>query len=171
MNRVDLCEAVKLHKVYFVLNPDEEWDKFPDHLKTLVKQPWTEFKYFVDDTNTLSPEAESIPNNCGGIYLFYINANVIPNVHVYLAYIGRAKKTDNQNLRKRVRQYATEVKRPKIYDMKHYWSKYLYVRYLPLPGASNALIDELEEELIKAALPPFNDKYPKVYNQAIKSAF
>lgn len=55
--------------------------------------------------------------------------------------------------------------------MKRHWSKYLYVKYLPLPTVSNDVIDELEEELIKAALPPFNDRYPKVYNQAIKSAF
>lgn len=108
MNRVDLCDAVKLHRVWFVLNPDNEWEKFPEHLKALVQQPWTEFKYFEDEMNTLSPEASNIPNSCGGIYLFYINANVIPDVHVYLAYIGRAKKTDSQNLRKRVREYATE---------------------------------------------------------------
>jgi len=25
--------------------------------------------------------------------------------------------------------------------------------------------------LIKMALPPFNDKYPEVYNQAMKAAF
>lgn len=171
MNRVDLCEAIKLHKVYFFLNPDNEWANFPDHLKALVRQPWTEFKYFVDDTNTLNPEAASIPNDCGGIYLFYINAKVIPDVHVYLAYIGRARKTDNQNLRKRVREYATEEKRLKICNMKHYWGKYLYVRYLPLPMVSNDVIDELETELIKAVLPPFNDQFPKVYNQAIRSAF
>lgn len=171
MNRFDLCEAIKLHKVYFYLNPDNEWGNFPEHLKTLVQQPWAEFKYFVDETNELSPEAASIPNDCGGIYLFYINAKVIPDVHVYLAYIGRAKKTDSQNLRKRVREYASEEKRPKICDMKHYWGKYLYVRYLPLPTVSNDTIDELEEELIKAVLPPFNDRYPKVYNQAIRAAF
>ena len=55
--------------------------------------------------------------------------------------------------------------------MKQFWSPYLYVRYLPLPTESNECIDELEEELIQAVLPPFNDQYPKVYNQAIKAAF
>lgn len=49
--------------------------------------------------------------------------------------------------------------------MKHYWSPHLYVRYLPLED--NDTIDEIEEELIKAILPPYNDRYPGVYNQAI----
>lgn len=171
MDRVDLCDAVKLHKVPFILNPDSEWSRFPDHLKPIVQQPWTEFKYFADEGQTINAAIKNVPNTCGGIYLFYIKANVIPEVHVYVAYIGRARSTDNQNLRKRIRNYATETKRPKIYDLKRYWSPYLFVRYLPLPQESNDLIDELEEELIKAALPPFNDKYPKVYNQAIKAAF
>ena len=45
------------------------------------------------------------------------------------------------------------------------------MQYLPLPLESNDRIDELEKELIKMALPPFNDKYPEVYNQAMKAAF
>ena len=171
MNRVDLCDAVKLHRVPFILNPNDEWSKFPDHLKAIVQRPWTEFKYFVGSGNTINTAISNVPNNCGGIYLFYIKANVIPEIHLYLAYIGRARSTDKQNLRKRIRDYATETKRPKICDLKRHWSSYLYVRYLPLPQENNDLIDELENELIKAVLPPFNDKYPKVYNQAIKSAF
>lgn len=171
MNRVDLCDAVKLHKVQFVLNPDNEWARFPDHLKPVVNQQWTEFKYFIEDTAVINPEVSNIPNDCGGIYLFYIKPDVIPSIHHYLAYIGRAKKTQYQNLRKRVREYASETKRPKICDMKRFWGSYLYVRYLPLPSEDNDCIDELEKELIKAVLPPFNDEYPEVYNQAIKAAF
>ena len=48
MDRLDMCEAVKLHRVPFVLNPSGEWARFPEHLKCFVEQPWTEFKYFVD---------------------------------------------------------------------------------------------------------------------------
>lgn len=55
--------------------------------------------------------------------------------------------------------------------MKRYWSPYLYVQYLPLPLESNDCIDELEKELIKTVLPPFNDRYPEVYNQAMRAAF
>ena len=171
MDRIDICESITLHKVAFILNPDDEWSKFPSHLKPIVEREWYEFKYFENDAKTINPVFKNIPNSCGGIYLFCIKPNIIPSVHLYLGYIGRAKKTQYQNLRKRVSEYAAETGRQKIYLMKHYWGQYLYVRYLPLPDQSNQVIDELEEALIKAALPPFNDVYPKVYNQAIKSAF
>lgn len=112
-----------------------------------------------------------MPNNCGGIYIFLIKPNVIPDVHLYLAYIGRAKKTNYQNLRKRVSEYACENERLKIVNMKRFWSPYLYVQYLPLPSETNDCIAELEKELIKTVLPPFNDKYPDIYDQAMKHAF
>lgn len=171
MDRLDMCDAVKLHRVPLVLNPNGEWDRFPVHLRQLVEQPWHGFKYFVDGTNQINPEISNVPNNCGGIYIFLIKPNVIPDVHLYLAYIGRAKKTDHQNLRKRVREYACENERLKIVNMKRFWSPYLYVQYLPLPLESNDCIDQLEKELIKTVLPPFNDEYPDVYNQAMKHAF
>ncbi len=171
MDILDMCEAVKLHKVPFVLNPTGEWDRFPAHLKRVLEYPWYEFKYFKDGSNEINPQISEVPNNCGGIYIFVIKPNVIPSIHLYLAYIGRARSTDNQNLRKRVREYADEKKRPKIATMKRYWSDYLYVRYLPLPEENNDCIDEVEKELIRTALPPFNDKYPDVYNQAMRAAF
>lgn len=87
-----------------------------------------------------------------------------------MAYIGRAKKTKYQNLRKRISEYAREKERLKIVNMKRFWSPYLYVQYLPLPLESNECIDELEKELIKAILPPL-DEYPDTYNQAMRQAF
>lgn len=171
MEKLDMCDAISQHKVPFVLNPSGEWESFPIHFKTLVAQPWTEFKYFLDDTDQINPAILSVPNNCGGIYAFLIKPNIIPDTHLYLAYIGRARKTPYQNLRKRVHEYATEERRLKIAKMKRLWSPYLYVRYLALPEKDNNCIDMLEKELIKTVLPPFNDQYPEVYNQAMRAAF
>ena len=171
MERLDMCDAIKQHKVSFVLNPSGEWENFPVHLKALVAQPWIEFKYFLDDTGRINPAISNVPNNCGGIYVFLIKPNIVPDAHLYLAYIGRAKKTPHQNLRKRVSEYATEEERLKIANMKRLWSPYLYVRYLALPEENNDCIIELEKELIKTVLPPFNDQYPEVYNQAMRAAF
>lgn len=169
MERVDLTDAVRIRKITFVLNPTDEWNRFPEELKDIVNRPWKEIKYFIGDV--LNPEINSVPNNCGGIYLFCIKPNVIPDVHQYLAYIGRAQNTPYQNLRKRVREYAKEEERPNIYDLKRHWGSYLYLRYLPMPNEDNECISRLEEELIKTVLPPFNDRYPKVYNKAVKAAF
>ena len=173
MERLDMCDAIQTHRVSFILNPLDVWERFPNHLKQIIGRPWKEFKYFVDidGEGQVNPAIADIPNNCGGIYLFLIKPEIIPDVHLYLAYIGRAHSSEHQNLRKRVREYANETDRLKIVKMKHFWSPHLYVRYLPLPTESNECIDELEEELIQAVLPPFNDRYPKVYNQAIKAAF
>ena len=87
MDRLDMCEAVKLHRVPFVLNPSGEWARFPEHLKCFVEQPWTEFKYFVDGTNQINPAIANVPNNCGGVYIFLIKPNVISDIHLYLAYM------------------------------------------------------------------------------------
>lgn len=169
MERVDLIDGIRLRNRIFILNPANEWQDFPEELKGIVNRPWSEIKYF--DGDTLNPEINTIPNNCGGIYLFCIKPNVIPDVHLYLAYIGRAQKTPYQNLRKRVKEYATEDDRPKICELKRHWGSYLYLRYLPMPNEDNNCIKRLEKELIKAILPPFNDRYPEVYNQAVRAAF
>lgn len=50
MDKYDLCTFVKLHKVSFVLNPDNEWSNFPGHLKPIVEREWLEFKYFEADS-------------------------------------------------------------------------------------------------------------------------
>ena len=83
MDRLDMCEAVKLHRVPFVLNPSGEWARFPEHLKCFVEQPWTEFKYFVDGTNQINPAIVNVPNNCGGVYIFLIKPNVIYDISVF----------------------------------------------------------------------------------------
>ena len=44
MDRLDMCEAIKLHKIPFVLNPTNEWETFPHHLLEIVQNPWTENK-------------------------------------------------------------------------------------------------------------------------------
>ena len=169
MERVDLIDAVKLRKVTFVLNPADEWERFPDDLKDIINRPWKEIKYYIGDT--LNPEIDNVPNDCGGIYVFYIKPNIIPDIHLYLAYIGRAQKTTYQNLRKRVKEYAKETDRPKRCELKRHWGSYLYLRYLPMPEEDNEHIIRLEEELLKTVIPPFNDMLPKIYNQAVKAAF
>ena len=37
MDRLDMCEAIKLHKIPFVLNPTNEWETFPPHLLEIVQ--------------------------------------------------------------------------------------------------------------------------------------
>lgn len=41
----------------------------------------------------------------GGIYMFYIKGICLQFIEDYIVYIGRYKSTDNQNIRKRAKEY------------------------------------------------------------------
>jgi hypothetical protein len=173
MNRelIDMCAELSSKSKLFSLNPGNVWDKFDTSLRKLVSSSqWHEVK-FVDESNGMPhSDMSTIPNNAGGIYVFVLKPDLIPNTHLYIMYIGRARHTNNQNLRKRCREYFSDTKRVKVAMMKEHWNNHLYIRYLPL--TDNNIIDRLEEGLINAVLPPCNDKIPdRITMMAKKSAF
>lgn len=141
----------------------------------LQEENWSKlYKYLNSDNNGISDEINNLPDNTGGVYLFFIQGATIPFAERYLAYIGRSKYTDNQNIKKRAKEYLLESKknnpRPKIEKLFKYWKEYLYFRYFP--SNDNSLIDQSENSLIRAILPPFNDEIPdKLEFKEPKSAF
>jgi hypothetical protein len=166
---IDMCSKIKDKKVAFVLNPDDIWERFDPSLKSLLQTDWQEVKFLDDSCDKLHNSMSNLPNNNGGIYVFIVKPNIIPDVHQYILYIGRARYNERQNLKKRCREYLTDT-RPKISLMREYWGKHLYIKYLPL--SDNHIIDRLENELIRTVFPPCNDKYPdKVIREALKAAF
>lgn len=164
-------ESIPKYRVPFNLNPVlwEDFDK--DVHKILHTIPMWEEKKFLESDGRLHGEMNELPNNFGGIYLFVAKPNLIPNSHFFLMYVGRARYTENHNLRVRCRRYIkAELKRPKIKRMVEDWGQYLFVRYLPLKD--NELIARVEEELINKVLPPFNDEIPnKDIRDAVKAFF
>lgn len=168
----ELGEKMQLHKVDFILLPDL-WDNFNfPHFK-LTPQIWKEAKFLHDKNGELSEEVKSLPTDKGGIYMFYIKSPVLGPFSEYLVYIGRARYTDGHNLKIRCRKYFynynNHKERPKVYRMMKYWGKHLYLKYIEL--SDNSIIEELEEELINALLPPFNDKIPEKNIRPAKKAF
>lgn len=168
MELFDMCCKIKTHTLPFVLNPDGEWDTFDPHYQTILDNAWQEVKFLNETGDQLNNAIRTIPNDTGGIYTFIIKPNIISDIHLYIAYIGRVQSTTTQNLRKRIREYFRDT-RPLVMLMREMWGKYLYVRYLPL--TDNDYIKGLEEELIRVILPPCNDQYPGVYNLAKTAAF
>ncbi len=165
---IDLCDEMKIKEITFHLNPGGVWEQFDNNLSSIVNQVWNEVK-FLDDNENLNIEMSTIPDDHGGIYIFILKPNIIPQLHQYILYIGRAKCTSNQNLRKRCREYFKDS-RSKVHRMRTKWGKYLYIRYLPL--SDNTTIEKLEEELINAIIPPCNDAQPNAQlRYAKKSAF
>lgn len=70
---------------------------------------WNEVKFLQDDGKTLHADMDSIPNNSGGIYIFHIKSDVLPNVIRYTMYIGRAQNTDTTySLKSRCRSYVKD---------------------------------------------------------------
>ena len=61
---------------------------------------WNDIKYMNSD-GTLSNAVSLVDNTKGGIYVFYINPDIIPGIHKGIMYIGRAQVTVQQNIRKK----------------------------------------------------------------------
>ena len=93
-----------------------------------------------------------------GIYTFVVNPNIAQHCCSYLMYVGRAA---NLTLRKRFGQYLHEKRnpngRPQIVQLLNKYSdNNLFFCCASLPTANN--LKKLEEDLIKAFVPPCNNK-------------
>lgn len=158
----------KLYDVIYYHTP-QRWDLIGELDLDLKISDWSDEIKFLDNNEIdISNEVKNLPQDAGGIYIFFIKGQIVPFFETYLAYIGRAQYTENQNLKLRCSSYYYEFfkekTRPKIFRLIDRWGKYLYIRYLPL--MDNELIKSLEVKLINGILPPFNDEIPELkYNQ------
>lgn len=157
----DLGEQMHLKKLEYIPHADL-WNKFKINTIDLAFANWTSIKYLNDDATAFNDEIEKVPNDKGGLYLFYVKCPIIIGITEYPFYIGRAQLTTNQNLRKRVREYFTHFakddERPKITKMIRYWGQDLHLAFLSLPD--NFSVVDFEKKLINGLLLPMNDKIP-----------
>ena len=168
MREIDIVGNVAESHIRFMLSTTL-WNSFDSDVRSVVSHPqsWHEVK-LLDQNGKRNSQLSTIPNNKGGVYLLLVKPNILTESHLFLMYIGRAHISEDQNLRKRCSQYPAEKKRPKIKRMIEQWGQYLYIRYLPLDD--NAVIDNVEKELINKILPPFNDEIPdKTICAAVKA--
>ena len=135
----------------FILSP-ELWKKFDLEGINVDYSKWERVK-MMNANKELSDETNRIPNDCGGIYVYVIVSPIIPNGGNYLMYIGKATKTENENLRARVRTYKKQIgekfNRSKLHTMFTKWGEYVYVYYLPMKSSAD-YIKEIEDTLIAA---------------------
>ncbi len=85
---VDLGKKIRCTEVRFVVCPDL-WGEVSISPGDLSE----EIKYLDASGTGLNPAINDLPNDKGGIYLFYVKSDIIPCMTVYLMYIGRACKT------------------------------------------------------------------------------
>lgn len=163
-----LGEKINNKKVEYILH-QPLWDAFnyPKLDFSFIK--WKVVKYLTTTGKSFNKAVDTIPNNTGGLYLFFIRCKVITGLTEYPLYIGRAQYTTGQNLRKRVKEYfqkySKDNERDKIYRMLNYWGKDLFVAYYPLK--TNRAIINVEKDIINSLVLPMNDLIP---DQKIKKA-
>lgn len=150
------------------------WSTIDSQVLNVVQtETWQTFKYFNPD-KSINSSISNVSNKKGGIYIFYVSPEIIQGKQRILMYVGRARITNSQNLRKRIREYRTymppDCSRPKINTLFKEWWEYIYCSYIELDD--NDLIDYIEKELINKLIPPFNESYPDTkISKALKSAF
>lgn len=167
----DMGEEIAVRTVDYKLH-NALWDRFPATHLNLKFENWQVIKYLNETCDDFNPDVDTVPNNKGGLYLFFIKCKIIAGITEYPFYIGRAKFTEYQNLRKRVKEYFEKYskndERPKITKMFKYWANDLYLAFYVLEDNDN--IVELEAQLINSLLFPMNDEIPdQEIKQAIKA--
>lgn len=160
------------HEVLYYHNPSRWKDNIlPTDDPIRDEKKWSvEFKYLNADNSDISNDIKSLPTDTGGLYIFFLKGINLPFFENHILYIGRCKYTRAQNIRKRALEYFTDVERVMIRKMFRLWGPYLFYRYFP--NTDNDWIDKTEALLIRAILPPLNEKIPdKVNVQVTVPAF
>lgn len=116
-----------------------------------------EIKYLNESNDDLSDEIKNLPNDTGGIYVFYVKGLNLSFMENYILYVGRCQFTGTQHIRKRAREYYKDT-RDLIVEMFSRWKDYLYYRYYP--DTDNDRIKNNEIQLIRAILPQYNEVIP-----------
>jgi excinuclease UvrABC nuclease subunit len=166
-----LAEELNLRKVEYILHSNLWGDlHFPN--LDLNFNNWTKMKYLNSNIDDFDSAINNVPDDSGGLYMFYIKCGIISGITEYPLYIGRAQYTEHQNLKKRVKEYFQKYsrngERPKITKMFNYWSNELHLAYFQLN--ENEEINELEKQLINSLLLPMNSKIPDTeISQAINA--
>jgi len=164
----DLGEQLALKTIEYKLHQDL-WGVYNLSAVNLDFATWTKIKYLNAAGTGLHANVDTVPNNSGGLYLFYLECPVITGLTEYPFYVGRAQFTAGQNLRKRVKEYYQHYvlnnERPKITKMLKYWGNELHLAYKTLPN--NAATIDFEKKLINTLLLPMNDQIP---DQEIRQA-
>lgn len=146
------------------------------HVKRVLLSPshWNSYPHTIPLTwNHVKFEAANsilVPNSFG-VYSFVVDPGIAqhPGTH-YLLYLGRARGV---SLRARYHAYIREKNadkgRPPIQAMLNKWTDHLWFYYAEV--GDTTVIDALEDALLDAFLPPFNQKFSAEVREIIKVVF
>lgn len=168
----ELGETLNNKKIQYKLH-QPMWYEHDLSILNLDLGNWNTIKYLNEDGDGFHPDINQVPDNAGGLYLFSIKCPIIPGLTDFPVYLGRAQCTDNQNLRKRCKEYYNRWyrndERPKITKMISYWGPDLYLSFIEIEDNEDTI--DYEKKLINSLLLPFNDRIPDRKIQQAINAF
>jgi hypothetical protein len=130
-----------------------------------VSLSWEAVKFTRDN-------ATSIPKT-HGVYTFLVQPGIANHPCCsYLLYVG---ETESQTFRRRYRQYLREwragdqSKRPHVTDMLEKWAGYLWFCFATVRKRN--LIEDVENALLTAYLPPSNKDFPAKVSRELRKLY
>ena len=152
----------------------DEQDDMKAHIHQFSLWPklWLEYTQqhsFSFDWQIFPLKADQIGNipEKPGVYTLLIQPSIaLHPLCSYLAYVGMTDRT----LRERFKEYLSEKKRitgrPKVLRLLNKYEDHVY--FCCAEVDDQGLITQIEDALIGAWVPPFNDKYPARIRRVIK---
>lgn len=158
-NLVDMCKRERELTIPIQLNIDK-WSTIDSEVKDAISEGWLNIKFLNEEGSGINEKITEVPDDVGGIYVFLLKPDLIPDIHRYVMYIGRARRKSDFSLRKRCKEYINDT-RPLVAYMREIWGRDLYFYYLPL--GDDKLIEKVERELLRVIFPPCNAQIPDRY--------
>lgn len=142
-----------------VLSP-EHWQTFP----APVSLTWRVAKF-------KQSNARRVPNDKKGVYSFVVKPNIFNHpACACLMYVGKA---EDQSLRQRFKQYFAHkvdtTRRPHISKMLLSWPNNLWFYFATVNDSTK--IDDTEQALLNAFIPPFNRRYRGIVKRHVGHIF
>lgn len=156
--RRKITEDLRKYNVQSIVLSPNRWETF----KSGLNLDWKLVKFKLGSI-------EDIPDDKFGVYSFVVEPGIANHPRCsYLLYIGKAEV---QMLRDRLKQYFYEPSNPKgrgpIQDMIIDWPDHLFVCYAVVEDTT--IIDDLENSLVEAFVPPLNQQYRGELGQAVRA--
>ena len=80
---VDKFEEPMVYQLTFDLDI-RKWATMDAEVKKAVSSGWESIKYLNDAGTALSDDIRKLPDDCGGIYLFLLKPDLLPQTHRYI---------------------------------------------------------------------------------------
>ena len=148
------------------------------HVKRMVLSPyqWAACQLALDldwEAVKFTPRNMRRVPKTRGVYTFLVQPGIANHPSCsYLLYLG---ETQDQDFRKRYQQYLREKRnsdksaRPHVADMLQKWDGFLWFCYARID--QDNIIEDIENTLLTAYLPPTNKDFPANVSRALRRLF